>query len=108
MLERKKCYKHSCKPWQQKTQACIAWKQWTKKKLLKRRLEKIVADVAIEMTKANAQLNERSALNVKSLTILPEFTCRKHQIGVKAVDDCCFGCIISVNFVDTSEWCGNL
>ena len=37
-----------------------------KKKLLKRRLEKIVADVAIEMTKANAQLNERSAPNVKS------------------------------------------
>lgn len=44
-----------------------------KKKLLKRRLEKIVADVAIEMTKANAQLNERSVPNVKSWTILPEF-----------------------------------
>lgn len=44
-----------------------------KKKRLKRRLEKIVADVAIEMTKANAQLNKRSAPNVKKWTILPEF-----------------------------------
>lgn len=41
-------------------------KTMNQKKMLKRRLEKIVADVAIEMTKANAQLNERSAPNVKS------------------------------------------
>ena len=36
------------------------------KTLLKRSLEKIVVDVAINMTKANAQLKERSAENVTS------------------------------------------
>ena len=36
------------------------------KTLLKRSLKKIVVDVAINMTKANAQLKERSAQNVTS------------------------------------------
>ena len=37
-----------------------------KKTLLKRSLEKIVVDVAINMKKANAQLKERNVLNVTS------------------------------------------
>ena len=50
------------------------------KTLLKRSLERIVVDVAINMTKANAQLKERSAQNVTSWSILPVVACRKTQI----------------------------
>ena len=48
-------------------------------------LEKIVADVAINMTKVNAvnaQLKERHVQNAISSIILPLFACQKTQIRI--------------------------
>ena len=45
-------------------------------------LEKIVADVAINVTKANAQLKERHVQNATSSIILPSFACQKTQIRI--------------------------
>ena len=63
------------------------------------------------MTKANAQLKERSTHN----TQVEPFCQWKNpdKKGVNCVDECSndeffIGCITSVNSVDTSEWCENL
>ena len=45
-------------------------------------LEKIVADVAINVTKANAQLKERHVQNAISSIILPSFACQKTHIRI--------------------------
>ena len=45
-------------------------------------LEKIVADVAINMTKVNAQLKERHVQNATCSIILPLFACQKTQIRI--------------------------